>query len=313
MSKPSKFEISVSKSPTGAQLCIYQMDAGNRAKGVVHINHGMAEHAGRYARFAVELTNAGYHVIAHDHRGHGKTKAEDAPLGMFSPKDGLQKTVEDILHVNKLARAKYPGLPVILFCHSMGTILGFNYLLAHPQTVAAAALWNTGFDTGFLAALFKALLGIERMFKGSDVPSTIAHKLTFEDWNKKFTPNRTPCDWLSRDKNEVDKYVADPLCGFMVSNSLWRDVLQGVYFGANDANLSSLPKNLPMNLTAGGADPCSNKGKAAESLAARLTKTGLENVTLNILPHTRHESLNEINRDETIANFIRWLDENVRP
>jgi len=307
----SSFEISTSTSPTGAQLCIYQMDAGNRAKGVVHINHGMAEHAGRYARFATELTNAGYHVIAHDHRGHGRTKADDAPLGMFSNRDGLHKTVEDILHVNKLAQTKHAGLPVILFCHSMGTILGFNYLIAHPGTVNAVALWNTGFDTGFLALLFKTLLKFERAFKGSDVPSTIAHKLTFEDWNKKFAPSRTACDWLSRDKDEVDKYVADPLCGFMVSNSLWGDVLEGVYVGADDNHLSALPKNMPMNITAGGADPCSSKGKASQNLASRLIVAGLQKVTLNILPNTRHESLNEINRDEITANFIKWLDDNI--
>lgn len=305
---PSKFEVTSTTSPTGADLCLYQMNAGKRAKGVVHINHGMAEHAGRYARFATALTNAGYHVIAHDHRGHGKTTAADAPLGVFSNNDGLNKTIEDILHINKLAQAKYPGLPIILFGHSMGTILGFNYCLRHGNTVNAVALWNAGFDTGALAAVYKILLKIERTFRGSDVPSAIAQKLTFEDWNKKFTPNRTDFDWLSRDKVEVDRYVADPLCGFPVSIGLWLNVLEAVYFGADDNNLRQLPKDLPFHLQAGGLDPCTNKGTAVEKLATRLTNCGVGNVNLNILTDTRHESLNEINRDETTGGFIQWLD-----
>lgn len=305
----SKFEITTTTSPTGAQLCLYQMNAGKRAKGIVHINHGMAEHGARYARFATKLTNAGYHVIAHDHRGHGKTTAPDAPLGVFSNADGLSKTIDDILHVNQLAHAINPDLPVVLFGHSMGTILGFNYMLHHPDTVDAVALWNAGFDTGMLAAVYKSLLKVERMFKGSDVPSAIANKLTFEDWNKKFAPNRTISDWLSRDHDEVDKYVADPLCGFPVSIGLWLDTLEAVYYGADDNNLKSLPNSLPVHLVAGGVDPCTNKGAAVEKLAEHLTNAGMKEVSLNILPDTRHESLNEINRDETTAEFIKWLDE----
>jgi len=213
-----KFKHSTTLSPTGAKLSLYQMQASTKdAKGVVQINHGMAEHAARYERFAIALTKAGYHVIAHDHRGHGQTTAKDAPLGVFSNKNGLEKAIDDIAHVNALARKKYDGLPVIAFGHSMGVILGLNYVFKYPDTVGAVALWNIGFETGPLVAMFKILLKIERMFKGSDVPSAIALKLTFHDWNKKHAPNRTHFDWLSRDEKEVDKYVADPLCGFGVS------------------------------------------------------------------------------------------------
>ena len=306
------FQISTSNSPTGAKLCLYAMQSDTKAKGIVHINHGMAEHAARYARFANALTQAGYHVIAHDHRGHGQTTANDAPLGVFSSKNGLEKALQDMLHVNTTAREKYDGLPLLLFGHSMGTILGFNYCLTYPQTISGTALWNAGFDTGLLAVIFKTLLITERFFKGSDVPSAFAQKITFEDWNKKFAPNRTDFDWLSRDKTEVDKYVSDPLCGFPVSIGLWLDVLEAVNFGADDANLPNLPENLPIHLQAGAKDPCSTYGQAVSRLAVRLQKSGQTNVDLNLLPDTRHESLNEINRDKITENFICWMDENLR-
>ncbi|MCP4185722.1 MAG: alpha/beta hydrolase [Hyphomicrobiales bacterium] len=310
----SNFQTSISNASGGAELFVYQMIAStksDKAKGVIQINHGMAEHGARYQRFATQLSNAGYHVVVHDHRGHGKTKASDAPLGVFAEKNGLQTALDDIRHINHLVSEQYPNLPVVLFGHSMGTILGFNYCLQYPQTIAAVALWNSGFDTGLLSVVFKLLLNIERMFKGSDVPSQLAQKMTFEDWNKKFAPNRTAFDWLSRDEAEVDKYVADPLCGFPVSIGMWLDVLAAINFGADDKNLSALPKQLPFHLQGGGDDPCSARGKAVARLAKRLEHAGLQNVSLNILPDTRHESLNELNRHEITTNFISWLDDNV--
>jgi alpha-beta hydrolase superfamily lysophospholipase len=311
----SSFKTSISNAASGAELFVYQMKASQKsgeAKGVVQINHGMAEHGARYQRFAAQLSKAGYHVIVHDHRGHGQTKASDAPLGVFAAKNGLQTALDDIRHVNQLVSDQYPNLPIVLFGHSMGTILGFNYCLQYPQTIAAAALWNSGFDTGSLSIVFKMLLNIERMFKGSDVPSQLAQKMTFEDWNNKFAPNRTSFDWLSRDEAEVDKYIEDPLCGFPVSIGMWLDVLAAINFGADDNNLSALPAQLPFHLQGGGDDPCSARGKAVARLARRLGQAGLQNVSLNILAHTRHESLNEINRDEITSNFITWLDNTVR-
>jgi len=313
-----EFETTISKAPSGADLFLYQMEASlefsngrEKAKGIVQINHGMAEHGARYQRFAVNLSKAGYHVIVHDHRGHGQTKASDAPLGVFAAKDGLQTAIDDMLHINQLASKQYPNLPIVLFGHSMGTILGFNYCLKYPQTIAAAALWNSGFDTGALSSVFRLLLNIERMFKGSDVPSRLAQKMTFEDWNKKFAPNRTDFDWLSRDNAEVDKYVEDPLCGFPVSIGMWLSVLAAIEFGADNNNLNALPKHLPFHLQGGSEDPCSARGKAVARLAKRLEQSGLQNVSLNIIPDTRHESLNEINREKITTDFIGWLDKTI--
>lgn len=275
---------------------------------MIHINHGMAEHAARYERFADALIQNGYAVYAHDHRGHGKTTAKDAPKGSFGP-SGIEAVVDDVLAIRAEAAAAYPEAPIVLFGHSMGAIITFNTLLKHADKFAAGAVWNSGFETGALALVFRGLLRIEQAFKGSDVPSGLATKLTFDDWNKKFAPNRTEFDWLSRDEAEVDKYVADPDCGFPVSVGLWRAVLSAIYFGADDANLAALPKAMPLHITGGEKDPCTLNGKAMQNLHARLKKAGMSDVTLSILANTRHESLNEVNRDETTAGFINWLDE----
>ena len=189
----------------------------------------------------------------------------------------------------------------------MGSILAFNYILRHPDTVQGAALWNAGVDTGALAAISSAMLKIQRMFKGSDVPSGLAKKLSFETWNKQFAPNRTDCDWLSRDEAEVDKYVSDPLCGFEITIGMWLDVLEGVYFAADDQNLKKLSKDMPIHLQAGTNDPCTEDGKTVANIEKRMKSAGMTNVNFNLLEDTRHESLNELNRDVVTSDFIKWL------
>lgn len=299
-------------SPTGATLAVRRKSArGNHAanpKAIIQIAHGMGEHAGRYWRFAEALSAAGYATIAYDHRGHGETIAPDAAEGKFSHKQGLEKVLADMVFVNGLAREAVGSAPVVLFGHSMGSILSLNYCVRHSDTIDAAALWNSGVDGGLLLTVYEFLLKAERALKGSDVPSKVAWKLTFEDWNKRFAPNRTDFDWLSRDEHEVDKYVADPFCGIPITIGLWLEVVKGIRTGASDKALANIRTELPMHLLAGGADPCSRNGAAVEKLAIRLRNIGMDDLTFTLLPDTRHESLNEINREATTADFISWLD-----
>ncbi len=303
------FQTTTLDSPTGATLAVYQMEAEADAKAVVHINHGMSEHCGRYERFANVLSQNGYHVIGHDHRGHGKTSAANAPQGVFASQNGWDKVLSDVDAVHNHARQLYPDLPVIYFGHSMGAIIGLNYCIHHSDKLAGAAMWNSGVDGGVLLAIYRFLLAVERMFKGSDVPSQIAKKLAFEAWNKTFKPNRTQSDWLSRDEAEVDKYLADPLCGFDASNGLWRDLIEGIRAGGDDRELAKIRKELPIHLQAGGQDPCSDKGRAVERVAERMRKGGITDLTFVVHPDNRHESLNELNRDKVMQDFVSWLDE----
>lgn len=312
----TKFKATTLESPTGASIALYYLPVAKTKtktplKGIVQINHGMAEHAKRYERFANALSNAGYHVFAHDHRGHGETSAPDARLGIFAQRDGLARVIEDVEAVHAHIKAKHPNLPIAVLGHSMGSVIAQNFLIKNSNQVDAALLLNTGAQGGPLLTVFRTILKIAIALKGSDVPALMAERLTFADWNKKFAPNRTKFDWLSRDEKEVDKYVKDPLCGFTVSNGLWRDVTNGIKIAANNKNLKKIRSNLPIYLIGGANDPCTENGKHMDKLHKRLIACGNKNTTLNILPNTRHESLNEINRDEVTKQIIKWLDINI--
>ncbi len=292
----------------GVDINLYRRIAKGQLKGVVQINHGMTEHAARYERFGDALAQAGYSTYAHDHRGHGYTKTPDSFLGSFAKQNGWTKVICDVAAINALAHQENPGVPVICFGHSMGSILSLNYAMRHPDTIQGLALWNSGVETGFLGAVFKTILKTQRMFKGSDVPSIMVKRLTFDTWNKTFKPNRTDFDWLSRDEAEVDKYVVDPLCGFDATIGLWLDIVEGIYFGADDSKLATLPKELPIHLQSGDLDPCTEKGKAMANIKDRMNKLGMADVTYELLTDTRHESLNELNQEATTAKFVAWLD-----
>lgn len=300
------WSVSTLPSPSGAQLHVHERYPKS-PRAILQINHGMAEHSARYERFAGFLHDRGYGTVAHDHRGHGHTSARDAPLGSFG-KGGLPIVLEDIDCINKHIAERFAGVPIVCFGHSMGAMLAMNYCLHHPQSIAAGAIWNANLNRSAPLSLLTLALKAERMFKGSDVPSAIARKATFEAFNKEFSPTKTDFDWLSRDREEVGKYVDDPLCGFDVSVGLWLDVLEAIRYAGSDSNLSALPSSMPFSLVAGGADPSTRKGKDIELLAERLRGAGLRDVAVNIFPGTRHEGLNEINRDEIMHEFADWLN-----
>jgi alpha-beta hydrolase superfamily lysophospholipase len=293
-------------SPTGAALNLHASAAKAPPRGVIQVNHGLAEHAARYGRFAAAMSAAGFHVYAHDHRGHGGTTAPDAPPGMFGRTDGAQKVIADVAAVHDLIAGRHPGLPVIVFGHSMGGLIAMNFLLRHPRRVAAAAIWNANVAAGFAGRAAQAILAWERFRLGSDVPSRLLPRLTFRAWARAFPDRRTEFDWLSRDPAEVDRYVADPLCGWDPSVSMWADLFRLIFFGADARNFESLPRDMPFSLAGGAKDPATDGGRTVLALADRMKRMGFSNLETRIYADTRHESLNEVNREPITADFAAW-------
>lgn len=300
-------EITGWKSPTGASLAVYHRKAEARPIGVVHINHGLADHAGRYARFAETLSKAGFEVYAHDHRGHGATLAPDASQGVFAEDNGWNLVLEDIKFMNGEIRKKHPKLPLIMFGHSMGAMLTYNYLLRWPESIDGAAIWNARLSKSPLLEILKFVLKLENKFKGSKTLS-IASKFSFEAYNKAFKPNQTSADWLTKNPAEAEAYEDDPDCGWRPSNSMWRDVSDGIDYGANDTGLENVSKNLPIYLLGGDQDPSVEKGKVILDLEKRLKAAGITNLKTWIRENGRHEALNEPEneRASVVQSFIGW-------
>ena len=146
---------------------------------------------------------------------------------------------------------------------------------------------------------------------GKRSPSSIMQKLSFDEYNKAFAPNRTEFDWLSRDPEEVDKYVADPLCGFGVSTQAWIDFLAGLDRVAKPTNVAKVPKGMPLYLFAGDRDPVGDFGKGMKNLYDAYKRAAIFDVRLKLYPDARHETLNETNRQEVTNDLIAWCNEIV--
>lgn len=297
-------------TPTGATLALYETPPAAPVKGVVHINHGLAEHAARYAPFAAYLAGRGWHVAAQDHRGHGHTTAKDGGSRLFARRGGWKKLTGDTAAVNAHLRAQHPGKPVFVFGHSMGATVAMNHVMRHPETVAGAAIWNADFVSGALAGVMKLVLFFNGL-GGASKPAGTIDALTFKAWDKKFRDERPEFGWLSRDLDVVDAYVADPLCGWPASVSLWRDFLKGMEYAADDANLQGVRKDMPFHLIGGSDDPATQGGKATREMADRLKKAGFTDVSARVLDGFRHETLNEIGAEAEMAKFADWLDQRV--
>jgi alpha-beta hydrolase superfamily lysophospholipase len=300
------------KAEDQKELFVYRFrpDEGAPVKAIVHVVHGMGEHAARYARMAEVLVGAGYAVYADDHRGHGKTAAP-GELGYFGP-NGFRRVVEDLVQLLVFEKAENPGVPAVIMGHSMGASLTQALMIDHGSLVRAVVLSGTSGKPSLLASAGRLVARVERMRVGPRASSPILHALSFEAFNKAFAPNRTAADWLSRDEAEVDKYVADPLCGFPASTQLWLDLLDGLADISNPSRQAKIPRDLAMYVFAGSEDPVSERTKGIDQLLGALAKAGVRDVTHNYYPGARHETLNETNRDEVTRDLVAWLDTHVR-
>jgi alpha-beta hydrolase superfamily lysophospholipase len=277
-------------------------------KAVVVVAHGMAEHAARYGRFADALAAGGYAVYAPDHRGHGRTAGGDENLGWAGP-DGWNAMLRDLDRLTVLTGERHPGALLILFGHSMGSVLAQRFAQLHGERLAGLILSGTfGAAPNIGAGI--AAASAARLLRGDRAPSPLQRTM-FAGFNKPFAPGRTGFEWLSRDDAEVQKYADDPRCGFTFSNRLLVDMLRGYVEAWKPANERSIPAALPVLLFSGALDPVGADTRAVTALAERYRALGVRDVQTKFYEGARHETLNETNRDEVVRDVLAWLDAHV--
>ena len=291
----------------GVALFVHHWRAPVPPRAVIQIAHGLAEHAGRYARLAQTLTGAGYEVYANDHRGHGRTASSPEEFGFFADSDGWAKCVDDLWCVNRRIAAEHPAVPIVLLGHSMGSFLAQNFAALHGDTLAGVVLSGSTGKPPATAVLGRVIARLEQLRLGPRGRSPLLDRLGFAAFNKPFEPARTPFDWLSRDSAEVDRYIADPLCGGAPTTRLWIDLLDGLRLIAQPALQAGIPKALPIHLIAGALDPVTENTRGLDRLIAAYRAAGLTRITHIFYPGARHELFNETNRDEVTADLIEWL------
>ena len=286
--------------------CYYSLPAA-KPRGIIHIAHGMGEHGGRYEWTAQQLNAAGYAVYINDHRGHGETATVLGDFGI----DGWNRTLLDLHEMNQQYAKDYPGVPRILFGHSMGSMLTEQYIERYGASLDGVIISGSpGFAHPLLSWLVRQICRFEAWRLGPLQESPILQQLVFGNANKAFaaaTPEPTGFEWLSRDSAQVRAYMDDPLCGFVPFPASLLDIFKGAAWTQTQQQVEKIPANLPLYLFSGSDDPVHNQMADLNRLLKQYAKANLQ-IETTFYPEGRHEMLNAPNRDEVMDDVLRWLD-----
>ena len=301
------FQSSTGRTSIHALKCV----PDSKPRAVVQISHGIAEHIDRYRPFMEFLACNGFVVAGNDHLGHGKSIRVPEEQGFLAEKDGWWRVVDDMEKLHDIMSKEYPELPYVLFGHSMGSFLTRTYIIKHPDKYDAVILSGTGHQSPVLVLGGNAAASVMAKLNGAMGDGTKLDSLAFGSYLSKIENPRTKYDWLSRDAEQVDKYIADPLCGFVGKIGLYRDMMQGIKFITNKKNIAQMNKEKPVYFMSGDGDPVGDYGKGVERAYKAFCDAGLHDVFMRLYPGGRHEMLNETNKDQVYQDILSWLSEKI--
>ena len=301
------FNSSTGKNKIHARMCV--PDAEPRA--IVQIIHGIAEYIDRYDEFMSFLADNGIIAVGTDHLGHGKSIESEEQTGFFAYDNGWDYVVRDEEVLRLAMHENYPELPIIVFGHSMGSFMARTLLIRYPDAFNAAIISGTGNQGAALVNGGLIMGNLVTGLKGAHHYSKFLNNLAFGSYNKIYDNPKTEYDWLSRDEANVQKYIDDPLCGFIPSCSLFRDMMTGVKFITNKKNLTAMNKDMPVYFMSGDMEPVGECGKGVQKAYNNFLEAGMKDVSIKLYPGGRHEMLNEINKDEVYTDILAWLDSKI--
>ncbi len=279
---------------------------------VLQISHGMCEYMGRYEDFARYLAGCGVAVCGHDHLGHGATARHSDDYGYFTQKGGRLFVLKDLHTMNQKAREAFPGLPLTLLGHSMGSFYARKYASLWPNSIDALILSGTAGKNPLAGAGIAITRALTAIYGGRH-RSALVEGMAFGSYLSHIKNPRTKHDWVSRDEEVVNQYATDPLCTFRFTLNGFHELFSILREVSGPDWAISLPKNLPVWLFAGAEDPVGNYGKGVKQVYGWLRGAGLTEVSCTLYPGGRHEMLNEIDRNIVYADVLRFLQSHFAP
>jgi alpha-beta hydrolase superfamily lysophospholipase len=277
----------------------------DKVNGVVIISHGMAEHMGRYSWLTNKLNKDGYHVIGHDHRGHGKWIKNGYKEGVFHSSNGWNLVTDDLTNLIYDSQAEFPNYKHYLLAHSMGSYVALS---AVSKNLSLSGLILSGSSHISPLTLFiqRMLIKIVILIKGRDKKSNFLDSITMRTFNDKFKPTQTPNDWISTDMTNVNDYTNDPMCGFIASNGLWDDMASSFKSIYNKKHYSCSDHELPVLIISGDKDPVGEMGAGVKRLYEFL-KSIFKNTSFILLKNERHEVFSGLDKSNTYSKLKTFL------
>lgn len=277
--------------------------------GIVQITHGMAEHVLRYDEFARFLAAHGYLVVGHDQIGHGATAAPER-RGCLPAKTGKDLLLADVDKLREIAHGLAPtGTLHFLFGHSLGSYITRCYVARRGEGLAGAVICGTGTVPVGTSKAGNAVARLICRVRGEDYQSKLLDNMGVGAYAKQIENAETNLDWLSFNRENVRRYQADELCGFMFSAGGYATVTSLTAEACDVATAAKVPAGLPLLFVAGEGDPVGSMGEGVRA-AVQLAKTaGSNDVSCIIYQGMRHEILNEDGRGQVMQDILDWLED----
>lgn len=289
------------------ELSCLLMEAKGKAKGIVQIAHGMAEHKERYKPFMEFLASVGYISIINDHRGHGKSIKSKEDLGYFYDDKG-EGIVEDIYTITKYVKDKYPKLPVYLLGHSMGSMVVRCYIESHDKEIAKLIV--CGSPSKLLGINFGiGIVNILTKIKGEHHRSKLIDNMVFGSYNDFFPNERVSNTWLSKNRENVDAYNNDELCGFIFTLNGFKNLFYLMKNTYKKKRYKLQNKELPILFIAGDNDPVIDEADSWFEAQNFLKRVGYKNIKGIIYGDLRHEILNEEENTKVFKDILTFIED----
>ncbi len=259
-------------------------------KAIIQIIHGMAEHKERYIPIINYLNKNGYSVYISDNRGHGKSINDKYVLGNTGTPEDL---INDQLCFTKYIKNINPDKKIILLGHSMGTLITRGYLMKNDDLISGVILSGTVCLNGaanLAVSLAKGKVKNKGELGSSKLLFALSNNFSFK---KDFS-------WLSYNQDNIDKYEADPLCGYEFTNKGYLTLFTMVKMLNDIKGYECKNPNLPIRSFSGADDRTTGGTKGLNGVVKVLNKCGYINVKFVEYPKMKHEIFNE---DECEAVF----------
>ena len=275
-------------------------------RGYIQIIHGMEEHKERYEAFAEQLRQAGFTVVTSDMRGHG----EHAPkLGFFKEKDGDRYLLSDQVQITAYIRERFQTEKVMIFAHSMGTIIARNLLCTQSHSYAKVVLGGfPNYPGTQIIRIGFFLTNLLTRARGPMYHSKLVQQLSVGNFNKQIKHAKTEVDWICSDEQVVQAYLKDPYCGHGFSVSAFHDLYMLTTAMHQVSNYRDVNEALPILMIRGSEDPCTGYEKGAKDSVDTLKQAGFSNISTITYPHMRHEILNEKENEKVYADVIAFYE-----
>lgn len=286
--------------------------SAGRLKAVVQIIPGMAEHTGRYREFAFFLAENGYAVYCADHPGSGISAGKEKNLGVLPVFKGWEVMLESIRALYTHIRQTHIDLPVFIFGHSMGSVLARHFTAVYPVYIGGLILSGTFETPGIIIKFSRALVGLMIKIQGGKTKSKWFNRLFYKNLNRRFRRGPTTFEWISSVREEVDKYVEDPWCGYDCSWGFYKSLFRGITATKRAQHNLKYRKTLPILNFCGQDDPVGNFGRDALKIHHYYFRQRFQNHTFKVF-RGRHELLHEENKEAVFFYLLDWLNNNLRP